>query len=1441
VAVQDGGQLDQPRVPVPADRPGLTARMRGGITSAVRAGGELRTLGPTALVSFLFAAAFAPFLAPLLGHLPGVLEAELGTALNQLGGMGGGYLGEVLSKTADRMRGDEGGALTEEQLRRQLAEALHRALGEAAGEVRSGLREELSVVLRRLDAVHVAMAADDEGALAEGLAGLGERMAEFHWVLDDVRAALGEVLRALDSNAAQQRGQWRSVRASQDAAISLMLRIESTLRPGPGDAAQPGDPGLAVCPYPGLLPFEGEDARWFFGREELSLHLVSRVAQQAGGRSPLFVLGPSGAGKSSLLRAGLIPRLSEAGAGIWSPVLLGRPGAHPMEALSRQVPARAGTGAGGRLVLVVDQFEEIFTQCPDEGERLRFVRALLDLPGALVVLGIRTDFYQDCAAIPELGTLLPDNQLLVGPMAERDLRRAVIAPATAAGYAVEPGLTELLLSDLGVRPGSAEYEPGALPLLAYALQATWSRRSGKTLTVAGYREVGGVHGAVAAEAELVYADLPGPAREATRRVMLRLVSVGRGTRPARSRVPRAALAAALDAAAAENVLGRFTQARLITADAGGVEISHEALLGAWPRLREWIEEDQAGLVLHRQLAEDAASWIREERDPGGLYRGARLASALGWQRTGDNEAELTPAERELLTASAAAEEVRRAAQEAGRLRERRQNRRLRALAGGLAVVLAAAVAAAGYAVGQQHQAQAQRDYAVSSLYAAQSDDDQTTNPTVADLDALAGWAADETPQARGSLLSREANPYLASFPEPAAAVIKALAISPDGKLLAVGEEPSQTAAGQGSVQLWDVAQRKEVADFPHLGGIPLTLAFSPDGSTVAAVVPSVKANLQLWDVATHKALPDPIPPQRFFISTLAYSPDGRILAVGTALPSYGPGGGLLPVADDRTVIELWDLAGHHLLRELTGGTGLIYSLAFSPDGRQLAGGGEDHMVRLWNVATGTQQAVLGGSTGTVGSVSFSPDGRFLAAASLGGTIRIWNAPAGTPNAVISTTSGVPSGVPPMAFSPRGQYLYTSPAVGEIVRYNLNTGAQSGPVVRLPPQAAQDVDQMVFSPDGNTLAVGGLGGYAAALDEGGRTFYEVNDDPLTSVAVSPDGRLTATGDADGTVQLWGTSNPAYAHVLTGNQGDVLHVAFSPDGKLLAAISATCTASLWNVASGRLIATLATPGRYLVTPDDNGSNLSFGPDGKTVATYCSSSNYAGPKTIHDTVMLWRTATKRPITAYQVPNGGDGAGGLAYSPDGHTLAIDTGTGDVLLWDTASRRIARVIETGQATTPGALAITFSPDGKLLATAGPTGTIALWDAASGDPAGSVNADTQQVHDLAFSPDGSILAAAGQDSVVRLWSVPGLQQVASVSATPQTLSANNTELTVNEVAFGPGGRTLVSANSDGTAQVWDLNPADAVRDLCGALGPAWVAGQWPGLDPSSGQDPCSPG
>ncbi|HUL27896.1 MAG TPA: hypothetical protein VLW44_19220 [Streptosporangiaceae bacterium] len=627
---------------------GLVTRMRAGVADAVRAGGQLRGLTPAALVSFLTAAAFAPLLVPLVGSAGG---GEVAAVLSQVGGVGGGYLAGVLSDVLRRAgrAGPAGtGPPTAELIRAELAAAIRQAL-EAPGGTGTSLRGEVSTVLQKVDAVQAALAADQDNVLAAGLAALGEQVADFRWVLGDVAPRLAEVQRMLAAQGASQRSHMLAARGELDVITGLLQRVVAAQEAQPQTAGTPGEPGTAdgrrdVCPYPGLRPFEGRDARWFFGREDLTAHVIGRLAEQLGSGAPLLVIGPSGAGKSSLLRAGVIPGLRDGllpvpGSRRWPRVLVSRPGSRPLAALAaaaRRSGAPQGAlraaldtepGAGAaalaghlldgrkadRLVLVVDQFEDIFTECRDSGERLQFVRVLLALArlpaGALVVLGVRADFYEDCAGIEELRALLPDYQLVVGQLDEAGLRRAITRPAAAAGLGLEPGLTELMLSDLGLRAGGdGSYQPGALPLLGYALQATWDRRTARVLTVAGYRDAGGIHGAIASEAERIYADFPPATREVTRRIMLRLVSAGPGTQETRRSVPPAELVTGLDATAARAVVARFTRARLMSAGQDGVEITHEAFLGAWPRLREWIAEDRAGLRLHGQLRDNARAW-----------------------------------------------------------------------------------------------------------------------------------------------------------------------------------------------------------------------------------------------------------------------------------------------------------------------------------------------------------------------------------------------------------------------------------------------------------------------------------------------------------------------------------------------------------------------------------------------------------------------------------------------------------------------------------------------------------------------------------------------------------------------------------------------------------------------------------------------------------------
>jgi len=1438
--------------------------MRAGAADAVRARGQLRRLTPTALVSFLAAAAFTPLLVPLIGAVGG---GEVGAVLTQLGGIGGGYLAGLLSGVAERARRsarERSGAAAAARIRAELAEAIQRAL-ETPGEAASGLRGEVSAMLRGTDVIAAAMAADRDHTLAPGLAELGEQMAEFGWVLGDLGTRLAEVQRTLVREGAAQRSHILAARGELDTITTLLQRVVAAqeaqrLAQPAGQAGQAGDAAAAreVCPYPGLRAFTSKDARWFFGRQELTAHLTARLAEQLDTGSPLFVLGPSGAGKSSLLQAGLIPALRKGllpvpGSRRWPQILVGQPGPRPLTALAAAMAGRARSagaalraaldgdpdaaaaalashrlrgGAASRLVLIVDQFEDVFTQCQDEAERLRFIRVLLALArrrrdgppgdagaartgGALVAVGMRADFYPDCANIDELRAVLPDNQLMAGPLSEAELRLAITRPAADAGCAVEPGLTELLLSDLGLRHsragGRASYEPGALPLLSYALQATWERRTARTLTVAGYRAAGGINGAIANEAERIYADYPPATQQVVRRIMLRLVSVrgGAGAQQTRQRVSRAGLSAGLDAAAARDVVARFTRARLVSADADGVEISHEAFLDAWPRLRDWIAEDRAGLRTHRQIADDAGAWAEEGRDPGGLYRGIRLGNAQDWRAAGGNDAELTALEREFLDASTGAEAAEVAARERQHQRERR-NRRLRALAGGLtvvlAVVLAAALAATAIAVANGRSAGARRQQALADDYALQSDQAVGVNLERADLLALAGWQADQTAGARGSLLSRQADPYAGSLPMPPGYETVSLAVSRDG-LLAVGGQPGIQGYAHSSVWLWNLAAHRRIAVFPGLEGVVQNVAFSPDGSTLAAAVLGNQHGLRLWNVNTGKQVPNPTG-DTGQVAAVAYSPDGRMMAV-----ARGP----------DHVIDLWDLASHRLAGRLTGNTGPIVSLAFSPDGKMLASGGGDNTVRLWNVATGTRRGVFRGATGGIWSVGFSPDGRFLVSASGDGAVREWTTATGSSYIPASLNFGA-GDTPAIAFGHQGHYLYAlDPARGQLNSYDLvggvdttvTVGPHNGPI------------RIAASPVGATLALGGQNGSLITLDEGRGLFYEPADSSLLSIALSPGGHLAATSAADGTVQLWRPSDPAApARVLVTGQTGLAPVAFSPDGRLLATGGSGGSVVLWNAASGTERAVLTPPGGAALgsQPGSLIEHIAFSPDNKTLAA----STFGG------TTAVWGIAARRRLAVIQAGyiSSGDDSSGLAYSPDGRTLALAGLTGGVLLWDTRSQRVTGHIDTRQG---GITAIAFSPDGRLLATAGVNSTVKLWTAATARLAGTIGPLTSTVRYLAFSPGGAALATVGQDTSVQLWNVASGQLAAILSGPTQQ---------VNAAAFTPGGHELITASADGTARVWDLDPQHEVHRLCAVLR-GTLASQWRTLSPSPGPDPCT--
>jgi hypothetical protein len=687
------------------------------------------------------------------------------------------------------------------------------------------------------------------------------------------------------------------------------------------------------APYVGLRPFGPADVDRFCGRERLVENLLSRLSRQR----LLACFGASGAGTSSLLRAGLVPgwqRTHPAGL-----VVIFTPGAHPIEecaialagvtggttarvraemtadarGLHRTIRRAVGSAADPadppELLLVVDQFEEVFTLCRDLDEQARFIQALLIAERAQrsrcrVVLGVRADAYAHCARHPELADALDDAQVTVGPMTLDELRRVICEPAVRAGYAIESGLLAALVT-------SANGRVGALPLLSNALLETWRRRRGNTLTLAGFEDAGGVGESLAHTAETTYRAMEPARQRQIRRLFLRLTAPGEGTDHTKRRVGYAELGSADPDT--RQVLESLARHRLITLDRDGVDMGHEALIRCWPRLRDWLAEDGDGLRIHRHLTDAASGWDALGQDPGALYRGARLAVAAGWAAQRDRG--LSPLEARFLEASRAVH----AAEE----RAARQVRRLRMLVAALSVLLVTATGAAVLAA-RERRVTRQRGMVTPQRVAEQAAALRGFQPALAAQLSLPTHRLAPTIQARSSLLSTLTAPY-ATEPDGGGEV-DTVAVSPDGRTMA-------TAGPDRVVALWDIAD-------PHHPG--------PDGDTVAAA--GHDTTIQLWSAGDR---------QRPRALATLHGPAGPANAV-----AFRPDGRILTSAGHDATVRLWDVAdlGARPLGVI-GHPESVTSVARSPDGRLLASA-SGRTVRLSDLADPRRPALLATLTGT---------------------------------------------------------------------------------------------------------------------------------------------------------------------------------------------------------------------------------------------------------------------------------------------------------------------------------------------------------------------------------------------------------------------------------------------------------------------------------------------
>lgn len=1115
------------------------------------------------------------------------------------------------------------------------------------------------------------------------------------------------------------------------------------------------------CPYRGLFHFGPGDAKFFFGREVFVSALVEAVEHRAF----IPVLGASGSGKSSVVLAGLVPRLQQAGQ--WQFTHF-RPGEDPfhalalalvplyapeLEAIEQMVQARqlAKYLHSGevqladvivtiqrhypchRILLIADQFEELYTLCTDDAIRQQFLDCLLaslaiapSTSSLVLVATMRADFLSNALSYRPFADVLQRGDIKLGAMNKAELTQVIEQPAQLLCVGFEDGLVDRILRDV-------KNEPGNLPLLEFALTELWKRRNGSLLTHHAYEEIGEVKGSLARHADAKYNSLS-PAEQAdVRRIFIQLVRPGQGTEDTRRLATKAELGDTNWSLVKDLADARLVVTSLDTIQQKEtVEVVHEALISNWGQLRQWMETDREFRVWQDRLRGSMQQWESSQRDEGALLRGVPLAEAEEILQARRDD--LSPAEQGFIQQSLA-------------LRDRQvqnEKRRLTILRSLLALTSTVAVVAVVAGLIAMRQSDIAAREAQNAEVARQEEQKQTQ---------IATSAQQRAENQEAVALSQYSQVLYNWNKDKIDALIEGIRA---GVALKEVSQIDPEAENQVKIALqqaiYGVSESNRIEG--HDGGVQ-TVLFSPNGQTIATA--GRDNTVKLWQTDGQPLLT--LNGHRDVVWSVAFSPDGKTLASASR---------------DRTV-RLWDLKGKEL-QVLQGHDSDVYSVAFSPNGQTLATASEDKTLRLWD-RQGKLLQTVEGHRDRISSVAFSPDGQMLATASGDRTVKLWD----LSGKELRTLEGHEGSVETVAFSPDGKEIATAGEDKVIKLWSLD-----GKELRTLKGYTDMIWGVRYSPDGRFIASVGRTNQVKLWNRNGQgiqtlTGHDANGD-VWGLSFSPDSLMLATAGRDATVKLWTLNRQATSidqdiHVIRGHRGLVEQAEFSPDGQFIASAGWDRTIKLWNL-QGEEVQTFSG---YT----DDIWDVSFSPNGKILAS-----------TGRDkTIKLW-DLDGTEIRTIQGPE--DGAEIVAFSPDGKTIAAASWDNTARLWDLQGKEL-QTLRGHQAALES---IAFSPDGQRVVTGSWDKTAKIWNL-QGQELQTLTGHTAPIESAKFSPDGQTVVTTSWDNTAKLWNLEGQEL--------QTLSEH--QGWVRDASFSPDGNQLVTASVDQTVRLWQKDRNGAFQLL----------------------------